>query len=481
MAIEISFVSIISIISFGISAITGIFIARTLSTSDYGVMVYFSSIYIFGTLLIGFGLNTQTINEIAGRLDKKDELKGRFTSLLVLRLMTLVPLIILGFALTLIIHNKLYLYVSIAASITVLADFFLSVLRGLQRIYGVTFALLFQSVIYLLILSAGAVYSVNTIFGAIVMSFTLVSIFAVSIIAQSRSLTLYRKFHFSYLDVKDFIRPSALIYGIALFQVGYSVYATLLLGASANFNEAAQLSPPLTLVRLLPLALSPLLSTIFYPRICLLYAKKDNDSLIRLVSLFYKLFAALTICMMVLFFCYPDVIINILYTEKFYTSIPYLAILAPLGFILAIENIFTLSLIGVKASRKALLTLGIRFGLLVLAISVILAFGFSNQLLLFTSAYLLTGLIGLIIEYWQVQDETHLKLPIFRTLIVGICAVIIGFGLRADLPNLSQPIFSNIYKTILTGSVVIVLITSGLFLDEIRILFAKLVVFRKNG
>ncbi|NWJ45687.1 MAG: oligosaccharide flippase family protein [Chloroflexi bacterium] len=448
--------SFVSALMVFLNALSGFYVARNLIPYEYGRLTYFTSLFLIVSLVFGFGLTVSAIQHLSrfNIVKNYSELNRMFYSLFLMRLSVLLPLLLLSGCLSLITGDDLYFLVGLAASLSVVADFLCGVFQGLQQIWRTALLYLLQPIAFIVLLVAGLNQSSKSVILALELSFGLACVLGILLLWGTGIARPLLKF-FSLPHIKVALPISGQSYTISLFQTLYYTYALVWLGSLNQYGEAALLNIAWTLVRILPLGLTPLLNTVLFPRLRSLVTSIDdlNDrkkAASNLVAIYFKGVVVLGLSVSALMAFFPEIVIEFFYTSKYLAAAPILVILAPTVLFLGLEPLLTVTLIALEKTMLPIMANLLRL----LLVGVIGLGGYMlgalDLNLLLALAYLLSAFAGtalLAFYYFRLSGTFHAGLLFgFAASSMGIAATC-----RLLLPEISGDFIVRLYRPAVGG------------------------------
>lgn len=454
LARDVSLMFVVSVIVALLNLLTGLYVARLLPVADYGRLVYFSNLLLTAMLLVGFGLTTFVTGEVARlvAIGPAEDMSGTFYSILAARLVTTLPLPILGLCASVVAGDWIYLAASLGAVLATTLDFCVGAVRGAQKVHRAAAIYLAQPLLYLGMLGLTPQHSVEGIIGALLLSYVVALLFA-GILLLNLEIARRERVTITWRRLWEAINSAGIIYLIVLVQMIYSTYALLWLGSLGRYTEAALLSIYLTIARMFPLALVPVVGTVIYPRLCVTIAKGNILATRRDISESFEIAAALTFCATVVMVMYPSLIVELLYSTTYLDSAYLLQIAAPLCVILTLENLLSYTLLAIRKPRVALAGLVVRLVLFAVAATIIVWKTSQDATAFLMLAYLGSSAIGLLVELGYYLWWSKYGLPLLRLLGMLVVFVALAAVGRALLPDLTGSILVRAYKPVVTAAV----------------------------
>lgn len=451
--------STFTIIAIFLNILAGIYVARFLEPKIYGEYAYYLGVYGFVLLFGSLGLTTLVISAVTKR---SNPLKNQVDTLFKLRLVT--ALIIFVMAL---LTKTAGLSISlttglIIGGVNLIRVFLTGMLGGVGLITTSTGLELAQSILYiaLLLISSKDPQSINSIYRALFFSQSLTLILAFLVVKQNGLLGL-NQLVMKLSEIKEVIKPNFLplasIYILTLLLASLNPLGNFLLGNSGRLDDAAYINIALTITGVSSLIGGSLLTSVYYPRLCLLINQKQSQSEIKWVDSYFRFFAYLVIMSGTLITYYGRDLIELIYTSKYLPA-------SSATIILAWANIFSflafvLAWTFVANHKYSLAIKGAIPQFLVLVSGSYLAITNSSQPLQSISiVYLLSGISGLLSMLWLNRYRRYYSLPLTRVFLgVGLSSgsVLLLHELQEHLffPNLIALIITAIFAGIITALV----------------------------
>ncbi|TMQ68884.1 MAG: hypothetical protein E6K80_13490, partial [Candidatus Eisenbacteria bacterium] len=136
----------------GLYALTSLYLVRTLSTPEYGRAAFGIYIYTLLQAVAGLGLGTGVLAEVARGRTSRDVAWATVHALLWVRLLTIVPVLLIGFGWAAMSGNVLPAMASVIAATAIVADFLIGVLAGGLRTRAYVLVTLCQPASFLALL-----------------------------------------------------------------------------------------------------------------------------------------------------------------------------------------------------------------------------------------------------------------------------------------------------------------------------------------
>jgi O-antigen/teichoic acid export membrane protein len=433
-AFSLTFANVIVMV---LNAVSGIYIARSFSSSQYGEVVYFMGIYLMATLLCGFGLTDQAMRDLAElkALDQRERLNQSFYTLLAIRLGTGALLTAALGVYALLLGSSTPLLIGVCAAVSMLSDFLTGALRGVQRIGGLIAVLCVQSILYLGLLLVIPLRSVEQIFVLFCGSLVLTALLGATLLCGAK-LGLPGRRSLSRSYARSSGGGAAQLYIVTLLQTAYSSVGTLILGAFGLYAATGLLSVSLTVARMLPLILGPTIVSMFYPQLRACLARQNYAAAAHIFELFFRAALLATIGGTVLLIVYPDTAIQLLYTAKYLDAAPALLVLAPTSLLMVVDLFFTWTLIAHQAVRQAIILLMARLVVLTLGAGGAVLLGGDLAPLTLAGAYLLSSCVGIGLQRRALRTLAAYKLHLLELSVVLALALGLALLCRFGLPSL---------------------------------------------
>lgn len=425
-----------SVGTMAISMVVSLIIVRQLTVDDYGRYSYYLRIYTLLAFIAGFGLATKMMTDaaIASGTKSQQGINRKFYNLLFLRLLTVTVLVIAGVVLAWIREEPLFIAAAVGASFLLLRMMFSAFLQGQQRVLAVAITLLAQPFCFLMLLlliSAADALSIFLMFIASILFATIVG----ATLSVKYGLSWPRKVKLSLGYMKSSVEFGGQVAIIAFLQMLYESGPVLLLGTLGLFSVAATLSAPLNLVLLIPAAILPILTIVFYPRLRRQIAagSLEVDGFIRS---YVGLIGALALIPIAVMIAQPQTIVDLLFTSKYAESAPVLVVLSFLALFLLIERTLTWVLIGYDMLTAAFRVLLLR--LFILAVGIVIAVVFGGDLLAMMIAlfFIASSAIAVISQLWCLRRKVILRPTIVHLAAIALVSVTLTIAISALLPNM---------------------------------------------
>lgn len=283
--------------------------------------------------------------------------------------------------------------------------------------------------------SAGVVWlalPVDAVFAALLGSF--VCSMLVASVVLTRHLQPPRRTMLRLRDMRGLVRQAGGMYMLAILGTLFTSCATLYLGWSARFADAALLAVSLY-ITLLPASLAgTVLTTMFFPQLVAAYARGAPEQARELMIRLYDAVAALSALAAAGMLWYPHVLLGILYGTRYQESASLLLLSAPAACLYALYTVAQFS-----AVARGRIDAPIRSHLTAMAIAlgaVVLAAQPGGSLLWVSAGYSVAALLGLL---WLARPGAGLGWTlIMRAGIQLVGAVALIGGARLLIPDTLQ-------------------------------------------
>lgn len=397
------------------TAAQGLVCVRLLSQVEYGRMAGFLSISLMLSLLVGLGLTTKVAGDLArgrGRSGHPSE-QTVLGTLLAVRLVTVLPVLLLGGALAAATGEGLYLFATALGSLQMIADFWLGVHQGMQRLWAVAVGAAFNSVLSLAAIAALQPARAEEVF-VLLAAAALVNGGVLLLAAVRTGAGWPRPSWFSWPYARRALGGTGLIHAGLLLQMAFLVAALSWLGAAGQHEASADLAVALSLVRLPLLALAPLVVSLYFPMASARAAASDFQTRYRG---WFERWARACLCLSAagaaFLFVWPEPAITLLATDRYLHTAPLVRVLSPLALLLVADALVTNTLWGVQATAQAMAAAGVRvaaFGLL--SLLALLIAGEQRELATaFGAAMTVAGTAGLAVQARALAQTTSWGVP----------------------------------------------------------------------
>lgn len=431
-----------------LTALAGLYLARNTTQIEYGQVVYFLNLANVVLLVSGLGLSSQAILEVSRRraagaagLGTDRLLAQSFYSLLAVRVVSLFAFLGVGVVWAMLAASPIPLAASACAALAVANDFFIAVLKGLERTYTVLTALVGQASIYIGLLLILPVNLGNLMF-AYALSFVLAGIFSVGCVLAA-GLPRPHRLSIDWRGYKSRLMFSASLYAIVLLDTLYLSLPLVVIGALGQFALAASVAVPLAVVGLLPQTSAAVVNMVYLPRLAGI-APADHERRRRFFTTMLEAIGMGSFIFAALVACYAPLFIKYLYTSRYLEVWPLLVALTPLIFLLAMTNLLTWSLVASEHSGKAVMTLALRLLAVVGAALVGALLIPSSASLILALTYLVSAAAALykLWREWQRQlGGWHAATP-----LAAFAGMLIVVTLRYALPDIGSATLDELYK-----------------------------------
>ena len=431
--VAIGFVNAIVVV---VSLVTSLILVRSLPKENYGQLVFFYAGFGLLRLLMNLGLGLSVNRDISAAEQETARLQTIFYSMLLSRLGSII-IILTTIPLFMIIATRPFLqYIVFAAVTASLADFFHAVIAGsrntrhIAMMTGVqpfSYALL---IIVLMILRRTAPEILMFYFG---ISFMLMLLLGVTLVVKSGLLHLPTRSDFSIQYMRQSIGFVIPVYGATLLSQVWTSAATGVLGWLGLFQASAEFGVVFNMISIPVSVSSPTLMTTFLPQISHLYSTGKQDAIQEQIKNAVRLFTSVYVWGAILLFSFSEIILGILFGQSYVATAPYLTLLSPAPLILSALPIFTLSLVAVGRPWYSLI--GLSAQLSVLLGSIFLA-GNAITIGLLCWAVLLSGVAGLVVQWFLARRVLRMSLLPTRTFQLVIVGLLFALGLRLLVTSL---------------------------------------------
>ena len=444
---ETLFLSTSNVIAFGVTALTGIALARWLVPEEYGRLGYFVNLVTMVGLFSDLGLTLKLVNELAAAQSESARNRSFYT-LLCAKLLVAVPLFVIVTGIGIGLRQPGYAIAGVIIVVSVFASSCLAALQGLQKTMLVALVVWIHPVAYLgLLLSIGAsgAEQVLALFAA---AHALSALATVGALVRGGSIRRPRRHYLSLHYMRAMVPASLDIYLALLVGTAYTVAPTLILGAAGLYVEAAYCAVVITLVRFVPAVIVSVLGSAMYPRLCADFAL-GGALAAQIIRPFYDGALAVGIAVSALFAFNAEFLLRLVYTTKYADVSPLLVLAAPLCLVLSLESWAYLIIVAVGRVRAGVKLQTWRLLAFVGSWMLLWVAGVSDILTLI-ACY---GALALATLFWEIDlacRATGYIVAWRRTaaaVVAGVAAAIVP---RAMLPLNSDPIVVGAYQAALT-------------------------------
>jgi O-antigen/teichoic acid export membrane protein len=449
-ALSLTFANLIVIV---INAVGSIYIARSLSSSQYGEVAYFMGIYLMATLLCGLGLTDQAMRDLAEfkALEQRQRLNQSFYTLLAIRLGSGALLIAVLALYALALGSLTPLLIGVCAAVAMLSDFLTGALRGVQRIGGLIVVLCAQPLLYLGLMLALPLGSVDQVFGILCGSLIAAALLGGLMLAGA-GLGWPRRGSFSRSYARSSGGGAAQLYLVALLQMAYSSVGTLILGGFGLYAATGLLSVALTVARMPQLILGPTIISMGYPQIRASLARQSPESAVHSFDLFYRAALLAAIGGATLLLVYPDTAIQTLYTAKYLDATGTLRLLAPTSLLMVVDLLFTWTLIAHQATRQAIMLLIVRLAVLTAGAIGVVFMGSAATPLSMAAAYLVASCVGIGLQARALRRLAAYHLRLIELGTIFSLALTLALLSRWSLPDLRLGSIGHFGNSLITAA-----------------------------
>ncbi len=402
-------------------------LARSLPQAEFGRVVFGLNLFLATTLIGGFGLTTAVAADVAhNRGGSAEWLTVR--RLWGLRLATLPTIAaVVGVVVAWTGWDGLWL-VAVAASLSVVLDFFVGIFQGVQHLRALVVILVAQPGLYLLTLLTWPAVTAEQVFGVLAASFV------GPVIAVFGTLRLRRAdWTRPWLDRVAWrqFRPTSVAtgaYAITFLQVGFLTVGPLALGFVERFQEAAVLAVVLALVRLVPGMWNTVLAAVLFPRLAA--HRTDTAGRAGLVGGAARALAVVTVPATLALLAFPEVGLTVLFGATYASAADVVALASVLVVALAGEALLTWTALGVGPPASAVTGTSLRLALLTGGVAaILLAVPTSDDAVrLVVWAHVVAAVVGVVVQAIFIRDECNGRL-LAGLLVAGTIAAMPAAGL----------------------------------------------------
>lgn len=321
----------------------GLLIIRLVSPAEYGLVAVFIRTFAVVRFVFSLGLGAKVIEDVARAQagQDRDFLARALSSLLSLRLGVIVLGFITLWATALILRQDYWFWVAMAATLASLFDYSSAVAQGLRRATIVASLLVFQPIIYFILVVIG---NAGSMIGAqwIYVSFT--GSFAIVLLVYG---LLGLKADAIRLNIRDISGPylkesRTAIIGLFSFGTLNTIFlslGTIILGSSGLYEEAAYFSAPFSVVTLIPAVGVLVVSGSYFPEVAALAKDGDLPEMAEITKTYLLVSTGITAAVMGVFLAQPAFIVELLFTSKYLMTAGALVVMSPMTIVLFAQQI----------------------------------------------------------------------------------------------------------------------------------------------
>jgi stage V sporulation protein B len=462
-----------------------IFLARSLSVSDFGLFYAVITVFIFFSTFLDIGLSLAVSKKIIELKAKQafNKINNLLFSVIVFQLLISIILVLLiilfsGFLSTSYFHADAHVLLYLLAIWLITVPFvtiYSCVFYGFQRI-DMFSALDVSKALLVLLLSAFFFYfGYNIVSPAIAYILTSFILLIVFYFIVKKIFTQFSLFSAKW-DKKLIV--DVLKFGVAvsitnfiwllLVQTDTLVLTYFTSTTQVGFYQVA------ILISNLILFLANAVSGAIFPVLSDLYIKKKQLLVSEGISMMYKYISLLVVPFVVLVFIFPDIVINIVFTSKFLGAVDALRILAVCALFTSFTTINNAALNALGKPLRVAQTMGVIAVLNIILLFILVPkYGLVGAAISTTISFVLAS----ILSSYQLKKQVSFKYPIFEWIILlftSIGLIFLTNWLRAIITLSMWP------KLILILAVFGILYLSILFIfrilkiEEIKGLIANL-------
>lgn len=438
----------------GLFALTSLYLVRSLSTHEYGRVAFGIFLYSLLQAVVSLGLGTGVMAEVARGRRSNGVPWPRVYALLWVRILSVVPLLLIGFGWAAASGTVLPAMAAVMASTSILAEFLIGVLAGGLRTRAYVLVTLCQPAIFALLLILGQVHTAESALIALGTALALSLLVAVSFLGRGGGPRVGRP-RVSLSELGHAIGVARNDYLIGALNIGFISIPVILLGALGRYAEAAAMSIVMTLVRFAPEALGFAVEATYFPR--LKAAEPNGREGAVLFGMFARLLAVLAIPAALGLAIMGRPLFAVLFAGKYDELAPYLAIGSLLVVMLPLETLLAWTLVARNDGRTALLAIGLRVAVVLAAcLELFLGRGRDSVLLLLIASA--AGVImSVAIQGLRAHRSESLARPARMFAVYAVVAAVAYLGLRAALAGVT----SDLAMVVATGLVTIPVLAFG--------------------
>lgn len=434
-----------------IDIVIGLTIARLLPQFEYGKISYY--LWLQGTisLLLGFGLATKTITDIAGWDSSKSEHETEkiFYSLLAIRVLSVGVLIICGILMMLFTGEVLFSLLANNVSLTLTNQSFLALLQAKQKISAYIGIILFRPVIYLILIFISLPNRAVDVYIIFNRAWIITLLLSVTIIGAYRVIRRPKFTHFSLPYIKKSVNFLSQFHSSWIVEAIYLSYVIIYLGSFSKYLEVAILSIAIGLTQQFTNMLTPVIMTTLYPNVVKLYITAKNGLIGNAIQDFFSAVIAIALVQAITFGLFPELIVITLYSDKYADAVQLLVFFTPLIFLLPLSRMTLLTLVALERTKSTLFTLAMRLVALVTLCTFTIIFIRGDISKIIAIIYNITCLFTVAVQLYQIREVTSYRIPILKFTLIGTLLVIFGLLIKQFLPDLAINLLSEGYKALI--------------------------------
>ena len=409
-------------------ALASLYLVRSFSTHEYGRAAFGIYIYTLLMTVAGLGLGASVMAEIARGRRSDDESWPTVHTLLWVRVLSVAPVLLVGFGWAAVAQDVLPAMGSVVASTAIVAEFLIWVLAGQLRSRAYAVVIAFQPASYVALLLVLRVRTAEVGLIALGTALALSLLLAVAFVGfRARPRIGWPEV--ALRDLGHALGVARDAYLIGLLQVGFISIPIILLGGLGRFAEAAALSIVMALVRLAPEALGLAVVSTYFPRL------KAVDPLGHearaLFGTFARLLAFLAIPAAIGLAVMARPVLGLLFDGRYDDLAPFLAIGSLLVLLLPAESLLTWTLVARSDGRVAMLAMALRLATVLAACLALGGTDDRGSLLLLMVASAAGVLMSVAIQAVRSSQVATLPWPALSFAVYGFVAAAAYLAIRA--------------------------------------------------
>jgi|GEM_PF-6742589 O-antigen/teichoic acid export membrane protein len=440
----------------GLLALASLYLVRSLSTYEYGRTAFGLNINQLLLTFAGLGLGAGVLAEIAG-VRRRGAAWTTVHALLGIRMLSVIPILMVGFAWGAATSDTLPALAAVAASLFLVQDFLAVMLAGDLRSRASALVIVCLPVCYAGLLVFLHVGSAEAVLVALSAALLVALLLAIALLQRgTRGWIGWPRGSLAHL--RRAFRVARNAYLIVVLQIGSYVVPIILLGALGRFADAAALSIVLTLIRFVPEALSFAVLTTYFPRLSAIDPVDDEAR--ALFGTFARLLGCLAIPAAAGLAVMAAPILALLFAGRYDFLAPYLTMGSLLVLALPIESLLTWTLVARGDGPFAVLGPGLRLVAVVIACLALVSTDALNPLPVVLIASAAGASLSIASQGLRIVHVRSLPWPAGTLTVYGLMVVVGYVALRA----VSSGRASDIAMLVATGLLTVALLAVGAWL-----------------
>jgi O-antigen/teichoic acid export membrane protein len=405
------------------TVVTGLLLARSMTSTEYGKVVFVFGVIGLVGLFGSMGLSTQGRILAASYSPPTADMSHvkQIAHLLLLRLSTCGLLLVGAFLLELYGLETVAIGVAVGAA-ALLTDFFVAFIQGLGR---ASFGSVLQAsppFLYLASVVAIGLHhpTSNRIFTLVAASYLPSLVVAVICFAPLPHIRS-RLLSFTPGEIGRVLISVGQVYILAVVTAFAGMFGLLALGAVHRYSETAALGISLSMVAFPTTAFNLVQNALYYPNYCKLLAQHRKREAAAYFDIFYRVLIFSGIVLSVMIFVFAHEILTTLFSEKYLFASTALRLLAPMIPFSLGAQLIVWALIAQGRFREAIISAAAQLGSLVIGGFLLLNL-VPNSLDLFALAHTVASFLSLAIGVYFIRSGAQYKLHLVR-IVVSILLV----------------------------------------------------------